>query len=197
MTDCTDPADLVEASIDLVATQYRESPRLLALMRAYGVQVAEAFQALCRLPGAFDIDTAVGDQLTIVGKWLGWPRVHPQGARTAVFGFESADCDPCNTINGPVVGGFCYADWAGCAGSEFAPYVFVDDELYRRFLKARVVQLFGDYRRETLTNAIRALFGAPSAMIVTEAPGSIVVSLGRPFEPASARSSTSIGRCCL
>jgi hypothetical protein len=183
MIDCPDSATLVDQGLDRVLTQYRESPRLLAMVAAGLERLAEVHGALCPLPDFFDIDTAIGDQLTIIGKWLGWPRTHCRGARAAVFGFESPDCDPCDTADGPIIGGFCHSHWDGCPSTDYMPYTFIDDALYRRFLKARVVQLYGDYRRATLTHAVRLLFDADDAAIVREWPGVVQISLGRPFEP--------------
>ena len=177
-----EPGTLVEAEVDRVLTQYRESPKLLAMIRAYLADVEAAALAICVTPDAFDIDTATGDQLTIIGKWLGWPREHCRGARNAAFGFEKAGCVACEQDDDPIVGGFC-SDWGGCAGSDYRAYTFLDDDLYRRFLKARAVQLAGDFHRETLTAAIRALFGASTAMIVRERPGAVTVTLGRPIKP--------------
>ena len=176
-----DRAGLVDGEISRIATQYRESPHLIGLISAYVGQVADVIGAACPIPDAFDIDDAVGDQLTIIGKWLGWPRVHCRGARQAVFGFASESCNPCDPST-YMIGGFC-SDWGGCPASEFASYEFVDDELYRRFLKARVVQLSRDYRRPSLVASAQALFDAEDATIFAETPGRVSISLARASEP--------------
>ena len=43
------------------------------------------------MPEKFDILTAVGDQLTIVGKWLGFPRCHCICQNVPVFGFSCSE----------------------------------------------------------------------------------------------------------
>ena len=175
MTECIDPADRVESKIDKIATQYRESPKLLGLMRTYLQQVAEAADVACHMLDAFDIDTAVGDQLTILGKALGWPRCHCAGQRRPVFGF-ACDGDSCDIPVVPVAG-FCEAEW-DCGGPEFVEFCFTDDELYRRFLKARAITLTADYRRPGLTEASQTLFG-PDAVIYQERPGVVAIATGR------------------
>ena len=75
------------------------------------------------------------------------------------------------------ISGLCESYW-DCGVPEYEEYCFTDDELYRAFLKARAYQLRKDWRRETLTEAARGLFG-PDAFIVDEAPGVIRVSAGR------------------
>lgn len=88
---CVDPAELAEERIDRVLTQYRESPRLIFLLRTYLTKVAETALQVCDLPSQFDIDFAVGDQLTLVGKRLGWPRCHCVCDTAPVFGFDCPD----------------------------------------------------------------------------------------------------------
>ena len=88
---CPTKEALVDERIDRVLTQYRESPRLLFLIKAYLNKVAETALQVCDLPEKFDLDTAVGDQLTILGKRLGWPRCHCICDVQPVFGFEYDD----------------------------------------------------------------------------------------------------------
>lgn len=88
---CPNPEALIEDAVDKVLTQYRESPNLLALLRALLNEPATLVETVCRIPEHFDLDTAKGEQLTIIGKWLGWPRCHCAGRRKTYFGFE---CEP-------------------------------------------------------------------------------------------------------
>ena len=74
MTKCPDINEMVEERIDRVLTQYRESPNLLFLLRTYLKAICSTGLNNCDLPEKFDINTAIGDQLTILGKRLGWPR---------------------------------------------------------------------------------------------------------------------------
>lgn len=101
MTDCPDPSEMVETRIDRVLTQYRESPNLLFLIRTYLRSVADLHSAVCDLPNLFDIETATGDALTLLGKRLGWPRDHCVCDTSPVFGF---DCDDDTAVSRPVVG---------------------------------------------------------------------------------------------
>lgn len=172
---CREPEIRVEERIDKIATQYRESPKLLGLIRNYLRQTAEAADVACRLIEYFDIDTAAGDQLTILGKALGWPRCHCRGQRRPVFGFECED--ECGPPTVPIRG-FCEADWDCGDGPEYVEFCFTDDELYRGFLKARIVTLTGDYTRSGLTAAAREVFGG-NAAIYYERPGVVSVATGR------------------
>jgi hypothetical protein len=163
-----------EEKIDKIKTQFRESRNLIYLARAYVGLAASACQEAAGLLDHFDIDTAVGDQLTILGKALGWPRCHCAGQRRPVFGFA------CETECGPPtqpIGGFCEAEW-DCGGPEYVDFCFTDDELYRGFLKARIVTVWGDYSRAGMTRAARAVFG-DDAVIYRESEGVIGIAAGR------------------
>jgi len=164
--------------LDLLATQYRESPNLKALMTVYLDALGDVAPAICDT-FTLDIDTAVGDQLTQIGKVLGWDRVQCGGVRPKVFGFECVD--ECTSSLAPI-GGFCET-WNGndCLSDVlFGEFTFTDDELYRRFLKSLVLKYDNDFRRSTLREAIEILFGA-DATIFNETPGTIGISTGRPL----------------
>lgn len=166
---------LVEGRIDRLLTQYRESPNLIGTIRTYIEQAAELTEEIETLFDHFDIDTATGDQLTILGKALGWPRCHCVGQRRPVFGFAcSNECGP------PAVpiGGFCEAEWDCGNAPEYVEFCFTDDEMYRGFLKARIVTLTGDLTRSGITAGAREVFGE-NAVIWRELPGTVMIAAGR------------------
>ena len=172
---CRDVPDLVEERIDRVLTQWRESPNLLGMARAYLAEMATVARQACEMLEHFDIDTAVGDQITILGKVLGWPRCHCKGQRRPVFGFACiGDCGP-----PPVpIGGFCEAEWDCGNGPDYIEFCFADDELYRGFLKARIITLTGDYTRSGIAAGAREVFGE-DACILREGPGKVALYAGR------------------
>lgn len=167
---------LAEEKIDKLGTQYRESPNLKELIRNYLRKVGDAYTIACGMLDYFDIDTAVGDQLTILGKVLGWPRCHCAGQRRPVFGLVCEGDDYCDLPDRPI-GGLCEAEF-DCGGPEYVEFCFTNDEVYRSFLKARIVTLTGDYSRAGLTDAARELFG-PDAVIYQESEGVVAIATGR------------------
>lgn len=173
--ECRDPAVYIEERINRIKTQFRESPNLLGMARNYlNMPALSAFEA-CEMLEHFDIDTAVGEQLTFLGKILGWLRDHCQGQLRPVFGFECEDeCGP----NLQPIGGFCEADWDCGEGPEYVDFTFTDDELYRRFLKARIITLSGDLTRSGITAAARVAFG-DDAVIYVDEPGTVGIAASR------------------
>lgn len=167
--------DMVESRIDKVLTQYRESPRLLHVIRTALRQVQEAAEAIDAIPSFFDIDNAVGDQLTIIGKALGWPRTHCICNVQPVFGFECEGVD-----FGGSIAGFCddNSTWADCDERGFSDITLTDDELYRKFLKVRRYQFLGMFDRDSLTAAIQTLWG-DAALVLDDRNRQVVVAPGR------------------
>lgn len=172
---CPDVNALVESKLDKIRDQYRESPNLIGIIRDRLGPVAQMVRDACEALEYFDIDTAVGDQLTFIGKALGWPRCHCKGQRRPVFGFACVtECGP-----SPVpVAGFCEAEWDCGDGPDYVEFCFTNDELYRGFLKARRWSIAGEYSHHGITMAARDAFG-PNAVITKGGDGVIEIGTGR------------------
>jgi len=171
---------LVETEIDRVLTQYRESTYFLFMIRTYLGHVADVMKEICVIPAYFDLYDAIGDQLTILGKRLGWPRTHCACATQPVFGF---DCDPEETttfeLTRPVLG-FCEENvtWDDCGPFGLSDITLSDDEMYRKFLMVRRYQILCLYDIDSLTEAIQIFWG-PTAMVLDHGHGRVVIAPGR------------------
>lgn len=172
---CRDAAEMVEERINYVLTQYRESPKLLHLLRTYLTAAAEMHNLICDLPERFDIRYAVGDQLTILGRRLGWGREHCVCDLQPVFGFE---CEGYTSL--VPIADLCdeNATWLGCAAGGIGTVRLSDDELYRRFLFVRRRQIMNYYSLESLEAAVQELWGA-AARVLHAGDGRVVVAPGR------------------
>jgi len=168
---CPAQGALVEGALSRIATEYREAERLKGYMSVVLGQIEDIARTVCAIPSFFDIDTAIGDQLTLIGKRIGFPRCHCVCDATPVIGFE---CNPPGLIP---IAGFCEeATWAGCEGISYL--CISDDEAYRAHLVARRYQMLGLYDVESLEAALRAVWGA-SAWIPEARHGRVVVAPGR------------------
>lgn len=168
------PADFenVESCVDRVLTQYRESPKLLHVIRTYLRQVEIVQQAICDLPSFFNIETAIGDQLTLLGNRLGFPRTHCVCDVQPVFGFECPD--PVTSVDG-----FCSSvTWQACSNMGVSYVTIEDDDLYRKFLLVRRYQMTRKFRREDLKKSL-AIFWGNGASILDSRHGRIVIAPGR------------------
>lgn len=171
---CRPPDLMIEERIDRVLTQYRESPKLLHVLRTYMSQVVDISQAICDLPTRFNLDTATGDQLTLLGKRLGWPRCHCICSIAPVFGFA---CE--GEVNLRPIVGFCdpNSSWENCDDG-VSDICLNDDETYRKFLKVRRYQFLNLYDLTSLEESLRIFFGA-NAAVMYAGQGRVVVTPGR------------------
>jgi hypothetical protein len=179
MTACPEIGALVEAEIEKVATQYRESTRLISYMRAVLGEIESAALATCAIPSKFDLVTAVGDQLSLIGKRMGFPRTHCVCAPQPVFGFSC----PGDIYLRPIVG-FCEdGTWIDCNADGYGDLTISDDEGYRAHLMARRYQMLGLYDEESLIEAMRSVWGA-TAWAPAAGFGEVVLSPGRALSAA-------------
>jgi len=77
-------------------------------------------------PADYDVDTAVGAQLDVVGIWVGWPRYLPKPIEGLYFSLDVPEL------------GFDKGIWKG----PFDPdngIVRLDDDTYRMFIKAKIL----------------------------------------------------------
>lgn len=169
---CVDEAVLIDQEINRVLTQYRESPKLLHMIRTYLSQVTAIYTTICDMPLYFDLNTAVNDQLTIVGRRMGFPRCHCVCDIQPVFGFA---CDDTQPGERPIVG-FCEdSDWADCGNDGISEICITDDELYRKLLISRSYQMQSLYSLEDLTAALQAIYG-PTAQVLDSGGGEVVLA---------------------
>lgn len=172
-----DRAQIVEERIDRVLTQYRESPNLLFLLRTYLDAAAEVGERQHAIAEAFNIETSTGDQLTMIGKWLGWPRIHCNGRRIKAFGYG---CGNCRTSY--PVGGYCEGVRYVDPKALYEEHTFSDDEVYRRWLVARgsqiTIERSSSWNFEALEQAATALFDH-QVLIVRNLNGSITLCITR------------------
>ena len=175
---CPTPTEMVEERISRVLTQYRESPKLLHVLRTYLGAVAQTHLQVCDLPDRFSINTATGDQLTILGKRMGWPRCHCICDVSPVFGFD------CAGIDLRPVTGFCdpSGNWVNC-DTGLSDICLVDDELYRKFLLVRRYQYLNLYDLASLEECLKVFFG-PTAGVLYSGQGRVVVTPGRDLTEA-------------
>ena len=168
----------VQERLDRVLTQYRESPRLLALIHAGARELEEARDAVAAMPAALNLDTAEGEWLSLVGKRMGFGRENCVCLRTPVFGFE---CDPPDPLR-PVTG-FCdgLGTWLDCETPEASIYRLDDDEMYRRFLRVRARQIAGEFNEEGVLAAAREAFGDEAEVLVSDRR-KVIVAPGEDFD---------------
>lgn len=110
---------------ELITSEHNQKPKYMAMVEAVTQPIADIKSFLKSVPGFFDLDTAVGDQLDILGEWIGRTRQVAVPITGVYFSWDDASI------------GWNAGVWKG----EFDPasgLVSLPDDSYRLLLKAKV-----------------------------------------------------------
>lgn len=164
-----------------VATQYTESLKFLAYIRALLASSAELEAVLQKVAEQTDIDIAEGVNLDVIGEIVGISRIIPASVQLAFFGFQ----DNAAALNfgeegAQGVGGRFYDE----GEPDLATSVLNDPE-YRMLIRAKIVKNHAIGTNEDVIAGLAYLFGGGNMAIqvAVEDIGNmaIQVAVGRPL----------------
>lgn len=158
-----------------IATQYTESQRFLAYVRALLESSAELEAVLQKVAEQTDIDLAAGVNLDVIGEIVGVSRIIPDSIAVKFFGFEGQP-------GGDVFG----EEGALGIGSRFreetepetATSVLADPE-YRLLIRAKIVKNHAHGTNEDILQGLAYLFNAPRTVVEDLGRMAIGVAIGR------------------
>lgn len=116
----------LEEYLNLITSQHRDKPKFIAMVTkdlSLPIQVQELFQSM--IP-KFDIDLAVGQQLDVLGQWIGVSRDVSIPITGIYFSWDGVD---------PYVG-WNYGSWEDT--SQPATITTLPDDAYLTLLRARI-----------------------------------------------------------
>lgn len=114
-----------EKYISRITSAHRDKPKFVATVEAVAHPAAAATAGILAIVPAFDLDTAVGAQLDILGEWIGRPRVLEVPAELVFFSLNTLGL------------GFNQGVWQG----RFTPstqFISLPDDIYRRLLRVKI-----------------------------------------------------------
>lgn len=158
-----------------VATQYTESPKFLAYIRALLDSSAELETVLQQVAAQTDIDVAEGVNLDVIGEIVGIGRILPNSLAVKFFGFEG---QPGGDVFGEedVLGiGSRFRDELE---PETATSVLGDPE-YRLLIRAKIVKNHAHGTCEDILKGLAYLFNAPMAIVEDLGGMAIGIAIGR------------------
>lgn len=109
----------------LVTSEHRSATKFMAVLAAVIQPLADEMALLQAMPGKFDLDVAVGDQLDAVGDWVGQDREVEEPISGVYFAFDDAAV------------GFDAGAWFG-PFDPVAGLVSLPDEPYRTLIRFRI-----------------------------------------------------------
>jgi hypothetical protein len=149
--------------LGLITSWHSTRPRFMNTVAALIQPLVDAQDMLAKLTADFDLDTAVGVQLDVVGQWIGRTRYVKQPIKGVFFSFDdSLDGTPGSSPRT----GFDQGVWLG----RYDPtdgLVALDDETYRAVLKLQAIANQWDGTLSQIADQLDAVF-----------PGIVIQDLG-------------------
>lgn len=162
MTTQADIDDIVRSYVDLLIIQYFNKPKARATIDLF-VRELLAQGILFDIRDAYSVDTAVGVQLDVIGKYVGIDRFYTGQDLDGYFSlitYEEVDSPPPEKI-----GLADYSDFDSNIGS-FLRYFDVlssglrlDDESFRFLIRMRIVQNHSDHSHFSIDESMFRFFG--------------------------------------
>lgn len=172
--------DLKALAYSHIASEYKNSVRLIGHMNAQIVQQQELLDVFCEISEMLNVDTATGAQLDIIGRIVGLDRVLVNAKQLQFFGFTGGlennnlgfgDVNDF-TIGGPYIG----------FGQGTGENIRLNDVQYRVFIKAKIITNNG-FRStpEELASLIKFSFNF-EYLEITESTMQVFILIGDPLD---------------
>lgn len=142
----------------LPVSQYGSNSLLKQFISTFTDEVCASADSLKTLYDFFDIDTATGQWLDMIGRIVGQPRVAYDGSNQNWFAMEDVAPDP--TTSGFGVGKF----WDG--ETLQTGQVIVSDILYRQLIKARIINNRANSTINDVLLVIELVLGRTDAFVL-------------------------------
>jgi hypothetical protein len=130
--------------LDLITSEHADKPLYLATITTLVNGFVDQINLDSGLILLFDVDTAQGEQLDVLGVWIGFSR-QVSTLLDAYFSFDDAAL------------GFDLGTWKGPYDSPYG-FSLLDDATYRIMLKAKIGANIWDGTRETMQIILDAIF---------------------------------------
>lgn len=170
----TQVKDYVEIARSRITEQFRGKENIDNLMRMWLEGYQEIQEVILDLFGVLDIDSARGEQLELIGEIVGQPREVVEINTTGYFGFES---DPAAKSFGSLdnqQGGIYYSLRDPLTGS-----VTLSDNLYRDFIKAKIIDNSAGGTAEDIIVAAKEVFGVDFVEVSDSGEAEISINIDR------------------
>lgn len=148
-----------------ITSEHADKPNFTAMVDATVQPFADLIALLGQVPQLYDLDTAVGQQLDVVGQWVGASRTLEAPLSGVYFAFDTIDV------------GFDGGVWMG-------PYdpasgiVLLPDEFYRLVIRARILNNSWDGSKDQIYALTDVVFGSAGFTYYIEDHSDLTISIG-------------------
>ena len=156
---------------DLITGQHRDQPKFMATVAALCRPLADIANAAEGLPPRFDLDKAMGDQLDIIGLWVGVGRHLEEPLTGIYFALDTSGV------------GFDDGIWMGPYDPDTGVTALPDDP-YRTLIRARIANNQWDGSIPNARRFLASLFPANTVLIQDHGDMSLSYALLGPVPDA-------------
>ncbi|KVP40827.1 DUF2612 domain-containing protein [Burkholderia ubonensis] len=139
----------------LITSEHRDKPRFAATVAAVVQPLVDQMNLLASMPGKFDLDVAVGDQLDTVGLWVGVSRRIRTPLTGIYFSFDIAGL------------GFDQGIWKGPFDPDTG-LTILDDDTYRLVIRAKIGANHWDGTIASSAAILNSIFGADTHVFIED-----------------------------
>ena len=147
-------ADLSQYT-DLITSEHNKRPKFMAVVETLAEPMVDLQNVLSAMPGKFDLDNAVGDQLDTIGLWVGISRDVPVPLTSVYFSLD---------IDGL---GFDQGSWKGPFDPD-AGLTRLDDDTYRLVIRAKIGANHWDGTLESSKAILDSIFGGGTFVFIQD-----------------------------
>lgn len=141
----------------LITGEHADKPKFTAMVAEVCNGIGDITACLDGMSAAFDLDSAMGAQLDIVGLWIGVSRIVPSVLTVQYFGFsDNTNALGFGEVSNPSAGGAFYEQ-----GESFSTSTSLPDSQYRQLIYAQILENQSDGTAGNLVRAAQALTNAP------------------------------------
>ena len=169
-----DTVPYLEEARERITYAFTDKPifdKYLQLLILGQVEIQEALKQVMQLRS---IDTAEGEQLNVIGRIVGQPRELLEADLYEYFGLQGAtNAQSFGELGNSSIGGLFYN-----YGTPLGGNVLLDDETYRKFIKAKIFKNVTASTPEEFITVVNTIFDLPIS-ISSEGDAQVTLMFGR------------------
>jgi len=146
----------IEDYLNLITAAFRDQPNFTDMISADVETQVQVQDLMLSMIPIFDVDTAIGDQLDIIGEWVGFPRTLSVPVEGVFFSWDGTD---------PTLG-WDSGIWQ--TNEDQTQITVLPDDVYRNFIKAKIAANHWDGTTDGAYQVWDAAFPTISMLIIDD-----------------------------
>lgn len=150
---------------DLITSQHADKPKFVGSVAAACQPLADISALYAQIPALYDVDVAAGQQLDVVGQWVGVSRELTTALAGVYFAFDTEGV------------GFDQGVWLG-PYDPITGLVSLPDDFYRIVIKSRILNNHWNGSKEDAYTLANAIFSSLGFQLYIEDHSDLSIDIG-------------------